>query len=277
MCEITPRSILSRMGLSSKEADVYLFLVKQGASTGGQISRLLKENRPQLYRVLKNLENKNMVEETMEYPTRFVAKPFQAVIALCVALKREEARLLEHSGREILKNWYELPTEENPIERFAIVQGRKRIYTRLLNMIANSKEQVLFLISGVKLSEVFQREVENSIFRKARKNGVITLFLTQNQEQREVLNSLLGKVTNGSLNKYVQGRYLQGCINFSARFIVKDEAETLIFVRLFEDVTGKDEEVCIWTNCRVIISLLRFVFGELWSKAKKADIEDYTL
>ena len=71
---------LKSFGLTEKESEIYIFLAKYGTITGGQISKQTKTHRPQMYRILKSLIEKGVVESTLEAPTRFNALPFQQVL-----------------------------------------------------------------------------------------------------------------------------------------------------------------------------------------------------
>ena len=61
---------LTEAGLSSKEAAVYVALLKQGPVGGGDLARLLNMDRAHTYNVLRNLVNKGLAGHTIVYNKR---------------------------------------------------------------------------------------------------------------------------------------------------------------------------------------------------------------
>jgi sugar-specific transcriptional regulator TrmB len=55
------KNALRNFGLTEKEAEVYIFLAKRGALKSGQISKQLKKNKGQVYRILSRLKEKGVV------------------------------------------------------------------------------------------------------------------------------------------------------------------------------------------------------------------------
>ena len=51
---------LEKAGLSSKETDVYLFLLKEGPISGGNLAKLMNIDRTHTYNILRNLINKGL-------------------------------------------------------------------------------------------------------------------------------------------------------------------------------------------------------------------------
>ena len=76
----TIKDTLHKIGLSEKETEVYIYISKTGILTGTEITKQLKLNKGQSYRLLKNLQKKGVIETTLEYPTRFIAVPFEKVV-----------------------------------------------------------------------------------------------------------------------------------------------------------------------------------------------------
>lgn len=91
LSEETVRKVLRDFGLTDKETDVYIFLAKHGVMKGGEISKQTKTHKALIYRILKSLQSKGLVESTLEFPARFTAVPFENVIDLNIRAKQEEA------------------------------------------------------------------------------------------------------------------------------------------------------------------------------------------
>ncbi|HTD81770.1 MAG TPA: helix-turn-helix domain-containing protein [Thermoplasmata archaeon] len=65
---------LERLGLTRKEAKAYLVLVRSGASTASEVSRLLAVQYPAVYRVLHSLQGKGWIEASRDRPNRYRAR-----------------------------------------------------------------------------------------------------------------------------------------------------------------------------------------------------------
>ena len=90
MSEETIKEILNEFGLTNREAEIYIFLAKYGVHKGGEISKQTKLPKSLVYRVLKRLERKGVVETTLESPTRFTAMPFETVLEMNIKTKRKK-------------------------------------------------------------------------------------------------------------------------------------------------------------------------------------------
>jgi len=64
---------LVSLGLSQVEAEVYFFLAQAGPVKGRDIAETLKLYKQQVYRNLKSLHAKGMVNTTFDRPARFSA------------------------------------------------------------------------------------------------------------------------------------------------------------------------------------------------------------
>jgi len=81
------------------DAEVYLYLATGEPKKGREISNELKINRMQLYRSLRELQSKGMVNASSEYPARFSAVLFNMVLELLIKAKKEQAKTLQASNQ----------------------------------------------------------------------------------------------------------------------------------------------------------------------------------
>src|SRR3989304_5948117 len=100
MTEETIKKILKDFGLTNKEAEVYIFLSKHGVLKCGEIARGMKRHKAQIYRILKILESKGLLESTLEAPTRFTAVPFETVCDLSLKATSYAAAQLKQARHE---------------------------------------------------------------------------------------------------------------------------------------------------------------------------------
>src|SRR2546422_10679298 len=65
---------LETLGLTRKEGNAYLVLVRSGPSTAADVSRLLAVQYPAVYRILHSLQAKGWIEATRDRPNRYRAR-----------------------------------------------------------------------------------------------------------------------------------------------------------------------------------------------------------
>ena len=80
MGEEPVRKVLKSIGLTEKEAEVYIFLAKHGIQTSREIGKTDKNGQVRGLPILKSLQAKGLVEGTLEVPTRFTAVPFETIL-----------------------------------------------------------------------------------------------------------------------------------------------------------------------------------------------------
>jgi sugar-specific transcriptional regulator TrmB len=66
--EETALDVLSDFGLTAKESEVYVLLCKKGPLKGLDVSKSLGMHKGEIYRVLKSLQRREIVESIIESP-----------------------------------------------------------------------------------------------------------------------------------------------------------------------------------------------------------------
>ncbi len=145
--------ILKNLGLSENEAKVFIQLSKTGPKKVGQLSKQVEISRVQLYQILRNLQKKGIVESTFEYPTKYNAIPLDRVLDMFIANKEEEATILRKKKKTILQNWNDISIKFSDVSenKFIVLQSNKIIFSKIRQMIKNSKE----IIYGISTIEGF--------------------------------------------------------------------------------------------------------------------------
>ncbi len=94
------RVLLTRLGLSTKETDIYLALLKQGRTTPSQLAKFTKLNRATTYHLCKSLVGRGLITEDLGGKTLYVV-PVPAS-DLSILLKRAEDQF--KTKQNLLKN-----------------------------------------------------------------------------------------------------------------------------------------------------------------------------
>ena len=104
---------LVSLGLSQVDAEIYVFLSTQGPHNGKSIAETMKLYKQVLYRSLKKLQARGIVNSSAERPTLFSSIPFEDVLDLFLEIKVKEADILQESREEILSSWRAITKKDN--------------------------------------------------------------------------------------------------------------------------------------------------------------------
>jgi len=263
------RQALKDFGLSQKEAEIYISLAKHGALTGGEISKLTKTHRPTVYRFLKILQKKGVVESTLESPTRYVAIPFETILESNIQTKKEEVAKIEKAKNDLLSDWKSIRKigVELHLNKFVVIEGRRGIYRKIQKIIDKTKEQLSIVLDASDLVHIDQFDLFGKLEKNPNKLKIRFRIITQlAQQDFDLMKALLKRTPSLGVNLKVRNPDL-GLSTFP-RMMVRDNKEVLLFISsgtIFP--SAKKDEVCLWTNCQTLVQTFSSVFVELWERS----------
>jgi len=269
----TIEKTLNNIGLSEKEAEVYLFLGKRGALKGREITKQLKINKGQVYRILKSLQKKGLVETTLEYPTRFIAVPLEKVIDSFIKSKREEVTQIEETKKNLLSDWNKISQKEidTSLEKFGVIEGKKKIFHKITQLIKETNSQFSMKSTVSDLFKAEQFGVFDTLNKHPLKSKIHFRVLTQTSKQNLKAIKLLNTKLKPILDFRGKNPSL-GSPTFT-RMAIRDNDEIILFISEKKKASLKDgKEVCLSTNCKSIIEAFSSVFEDSWKDS--TDIQD---
>ena len=142
--EFTSRLI--GFGLSEKEAQTYLHLLKYGPKTPSPLAKSLKTYREDVHRTLNNLVNKGMVRPSLDTPTVYAAVDLET--ALEAALKKQESELKEMEARKMelqelaMQHSFRAPDE---VGTFKILKSIKEIVSTAIPILSSMEQEFLWI------------------------------------------------------------------------------------------------------------------------------------
>jgi sugar-specific transcriptional regulator TrmB len=95
---------LLSLGFSQTEARIFIHLVGKGPAKAREIIDSLNMNKQQLYRSLKKLRQRRIVDCSGS-PGIFQAKPVDQVLLMLMNKKHEEAKAIEEKKADLLCIW----------------------------------------------------------------------------------------------------------------------------------------------------------------------------
>ena len=140
----TDEEFISRLigfGLSEKEAQTYLHLLRYGPQTPSPLAKSLKTYREDVHRTLNNLIDKGMVRPSLDAPTVYAAVDLET--ALEAALKKQESELREMEARKLELQELAQQQQFRPSDKvttFKILKTMKEVVTITLSALASAEE-----------------------------------------------------------------------------------------------------------------------------------------
>ena len=267
MSQKNAKNILKDFGLTNKEVAVYLFLAKQEILSGGEIAKQTKIDRSVVYRILKSLQAKGLVEATLESPTRFVAITFEKALDLIIKTRQEEALKVERAKKDLVEDWKKVRRvkSQTQIERFIIIEGNKKIHSKILQMIKSTRNNLsgILPISGMERAEQFG--VFDAVHDHPLKNKIQFQFVTEvNKENLEAAKLLLPKLKSAiDLKTATPGS--EG--TDLPRLVIRDNEEVMFFTKTKDVAKRKQSNVCILTNSEALVQTFSGIFKSWWRKS----------
>ena len=266
MSEDSVKKVLQDFGLTQKETEIYIFLAKHRALKGGEISRFTKTHRGLIYRILGSLQSKGLVESTLESPTRFQVVPFESILDQSIKKKREEASLIEATKKELLSYWKNISQTgfELASERFSVIEGTNKIYSKIEQMIKETKSQLLAILTVPSLIHADQSGLLDFASGRFSKSKFQLRFLIHLSEQEvRPMKALINKKARAEVN--FVGRVPDLEQKPFPRMFIRDEEEILFFLKSKADKSATDQDdICLWTNSKELVKAFSAVFEDHW-------------
>ena len=257
---------LSGLGLTRLDSQVYIFLAKKGPQQGRDLLKGLKMQRQQLYRSLKNLQSKGIVSGTFEHPARFSAISFDKVVDLFIKSKMAEAQVIQERKREILTSWQSISLGETSDSeaKFTVIEGRGYIYSKILQMVKETKKQLSTITSVAGLLRAEQFGIFDEILAHPLKEKIDLQFVCEVSSQNMGAMQKLLEIIPENLRN-IRGRNPDFGFKLSPRMVIRDNEEIFLFINpLAQETLEEKDDVGLWTNCMTIVQSFAAMFENLW-------------
>ena len=272
MSEKDVTRFLQILGLSKREIQVYMFLAKSGVQSTSFVAKRLKMERVQAYRTFKKLQEKGFIEATLERPTRFTIVPFEALVDAHITAKKNEVSNLNEQKQTLLTAWQAIsaPESEYPVAKFSIITGKKKIHSKMLSMIEESRGEVIVLTTALGLIQediagIFDSAAASSQDRKVQFQ-IITEISPENLKVAERIDRTVSEEKSNFKLRHVSMNS-----KFFPRFLIKDEEEAILYAPFGNEASVLNlEDEGLWINDKMFISVLKAFFVQMWQSGVDA-------
>lgn len=260
---------LTNFGFTKNDATVYIYLAKKGPKKGSEIIKTLKMPKQQLYPIIKNLQRKGIVSSTFERPARFSAVTFDKVIDLFTEAKMEEIKRIQNNKNQLLSEWESIHIKENEekIDKFAVLEGRKFIYSKIRQMAQEAKNKFCVVFPLSTLIRLDKYGVFDAVVPKIGTSNVNYCFITDSAAPNTIPQESIYE-RRSDIKFSVRVRNPNFGLKLFPNLVIKDNEEILLFIKpRIPNATLEADENSLWTNCKSIIDSFQCVFDDLWKNS----------
>lgn len=93
------------LGLPREDAEIYVYLAKNGPLSEIVLAKKLKIKKRQLTWTLKNLKHKEIIRTINKTSTELCAIPFEEALSLLIEINKQQNDALQEIKRELLVSW----------------------------------------------------------------------------------------------------------------------------------------------------------------------------
>lgn len=251
---------LGHFGLSEREAELYLTLLRKGRGTARELTRERDLDRVLGYRLLEGLRERGILQMTSERPRRYV--PIAPKLLFAQALQQRESELAtdQQLAERLASRLPELIQEESAAPRFQILTGGAMLYPTLGEMVARAKERVSTMITRRALRDTMRFGLHRRFGNFLASGGRFQLIV----EQDPLLQGLLERFARATRD-FPKAEIRQIAVQ-PTRMTVVDGREVLLY--LVPETRNETEELAIWTNTPEFVRGHQIYFDGVWKRCK---------
>jgi sugar-specific transcriptional regulator TrmB len=257
-------SILVELGLSYLQAKVFLTLAKSRTLKASEISSLTGIARPDVYRVLVQLDEAGLVEVMLSKPEEFQALSIEECVSNLIQRRILKTADLQKKALILTQDFKGKLENEEPEEKFQfkLISNKEAVFAKAEKMTKNAQKTICFLASRRRMIAWLLNYLpimEEAIERKV----CCQIIMPKADNDRS-----LRKITE-ALDKYP---------NFSLRTIsevpsvglsVWDRKETMLNTLAIDTPLPHP---ALWSNNKSIVEVSQNYFDCTWQKAKKINL-----
>jgi sugar-specific transcriptional regulator TrmB len=255
--------MLVEFGLSSLQARTYLGLVRLGRCKASQASSSLGIVRPEVYRVLRELSLKGLVERSPGSPSIYTpTPPDQAANILIGGLTKKLTDLKQKQQFLIRSLTAEASDNVNAeVERFNLISGGN-IFKKHIDMLLGAKDDYVSISSKEGLNRMGGEGILGDDFTRA----------IVNASRRGIRIRIISEIDKANkksadyLSRYAELRKLRDLLFY---IDIIDKREMIIGPDMTdEEITQRNREADLWTNNPKFIRGMYLLFEKLWRSSR---------
>jgi sugar-specific transcriptional regulator TrmB len=251
------REELGEYGLTDNEAKVFIHLLKLGPMKASEIGLSLGISRTEVYNILTSLQNKGIIEASLDRPAKFSAIGFEKALEILIEAEKRRIMTMEKSKEELMEIWKKVrvPSKVEEQEKIQLLKGIEQIYARLSDMLDEAKEEVNIVASRTELVRAYNAGILQKL-RNLSKDNIHIQILT---------HGILGTSSITSfLKKHAEVIEVKTMSISSPWFVIVDNKQLLMFTKPpGVSRAERKEATAIWTNSDALVQSLKKLFTSM--------------
>jgi len=253
--------VLIELGLSSRQAKVYMALLKIGEAKAKTIAQYSKVNRQEIYRIIDELEQIGLAQRNICMPTTFTATPLPETVKMLLSQKTTHLSNLRQKTMQLTKKFK--PTK-NPIQHLSnkklqlgtiFEADRAKKYAQTIQ----STRQSLDIITSWKRFRQITILLETQL-QTALQRGVIMQIATETPANIVLPDWIANSQTNST-----QNRLTLKTLNSSPVGVVAIFDKTIAAIT-FNPTCSLTQGPDLWTTNPTLIAFSQAYFDSIWTQ-----------
>ncbi len=253
--------LLGVYGLTEREARIFVYLSKNGATGAGELAKGLEIRRMEAYRLLKRLTDRGIVASTAGKPIKYQAESIEGILSLLTDEQRGFVRRMDDAKAEVMQLWRQLPRapKENFEQRFRIIQGREQIYSTMMKMLESASASVQMVLTKNDVAQAYVLGMSDRV-KELNKRGVRARMVT-----------VVDPSALEAAEAFARALELRHSDEASrSRLVLVDGVESLVSLVLDDSTGAKNErDVAIWTDSKDYAELMAAMYRVSFERAKE--------
>jgi sugar-specific transcriptional regulator TrmB len=255
-------STLTELGLTNLQAKVYLSLAKSKQLKAQEISNAAGIARPDVYRVLTELQKAGLIERIIAKPERFHAVSIEECVSSLMQKRIRKTGELQQKTQSLARNFRRSVESEEPEAgfQFTLIPERAALYSKAEKLVKNVRTSADFL--GLRKKMVAWLLTYQSLLEKALSRNVACRMIMPEDEILRLDENLknLQKHSNFLLRGVAKEP--------KAGFSIWDKKEILINTSAADTPSA---HTSLWSNNKAIVDLSQDYFEHVWKEANKPE------
>jgi sugar-specific transcriptional regulator TrmB len=257
--EFTTRLI--GFGLSEKEAQLYVHLLKYGPKTPSPLAKSLNTYREDVHRTLTILIDKGMVRPSLDSPTIYTAVDLETALESALLKQQSELREMEVRKRELQELAKQQPFRPSEdVSTFKIIKSVKELVAATIPLLDSMQEEWLVVAPGLAtvVASLFgiNDAAATLIQRGGKVRTIVDISYPFIDNVRELLNI---------------GEEVRHIDQHGVMFVVYDRKHSMTLIHVATSASLNAPLTALWTDDPAYAEYLASTFEMLWERGIPAE------
>ena len=263
-------SKLQPLGISGREAEVYIAMLKNSALTASEISKITSVSINKIYEVLQNLVKKKMCTENYLNGVKLF-RCIEPKIAFknIFSIYEDELERKKNMYQELEENLLDLYSNKknstSPLDYIEVVNDKGQAADRFLNIQANAVKEILFFSKPpytVKKLEANLDKVKSACNQNVKVKSIYESGFGESREFKDHLIKIVELYQNA-------GEEVRICRELPMKLVIFDENITIM--SLLDNVRFDSELTTMIVHHPIFSLSQKILFEVYWKKAMTLD------